>query len=310
MSADQYPASLDEAMAIFQADLPSITKDETAKVPGKDGKQGYTYGYAGLDAVSDKVLKRLGALGVSWRARPTLDESGKFVLLYRLRHVSGDEETGTWPIPPGTPQQMGSAITYARRYSLMAVTGVFPTNEDDDGAAASTQPMRQEDWERATPVRPAQPAPRPTRDQLIDAGHKAIAAATSLPGLEQLRARVDKNALDGTITMDDAGALHAAINGREAELTGNVVAEPVSSPPVQSGPIRDEQRRRLFALFNDLGMTDRAKQMGVIRQAIGRDVESRNDLTAYDADRVIGVLEAQVRQAGPRTNGRSAGVAA
>lgn len=142
------PANLDEAMAIFQANLPSITKDEKATV--KSDKGNYSYGYAGLDTVSEKVLRALGALGVSWRCRPTIDESGKFVLAYRLKHVAEGEETGSWPLQGGTPQQIGSAITYARRYALMAVTGVFPSNEDDDGAAASSVPVHDE-WEAAKP---------------------------------------------------------------------------------------------------------------------------------------------------------------
>lgn len=131
------PATLDEAMAIFQANLPSIPKDETARIPPKDGKAGFAYGYAALDTVSEKVLRALGALGVSWRTRPTLDEHGRFVLEYRLRHICGEEEVGVWPLTGSTPQQQGSSITYARRYALMAVTGVFPAREDDDGAAAS-----------------------------------------------------------------------------------------------------------------------------------------------------------------------------
>lgn len=149
------PATLDEAMAIFQANLPSITKDETAKIPPKDGKAGFVYGYAGLDTVSEKVLRKLGALGVSWRTRPTLDEAGRFVLLYRLRHISGEEETGTWPLTGQTPQQIGSSITYARRYALMAVTGVFPAKEDDDGAAASAA-YREDDWNAERPPTDAQ----------------------------------------------------------------------------------------------------------------------------------------------------------
>jgi hypothetical protein len=38
----------------------------------------------------------------------------------------------------GTPQHVGSAITYARRYSILAVLGL--ATEDDDGRAASVSP--------------------------------------------------------------------------------------------------------------------------------------------------------------------------
>src|SRR5690606_31859835 len=79
------------------------------------------------------VLPLLGKHGLSFSARPTLDEAGRFVLAYSLRHESGDSEDGAYPLPTtGTPQQVGSAITYARRYALCAVTGVA-ADEDDDG---------------------------------------------------------------------------------------------------------------------------------------------------------------------------------
>nr|UVX62072.1 MAG: ERF superfamily protein [Bacteriophage sp.] len=35
----------------------------------------------------------------------------------------------------GDPQQVGSAITYARRYSLTTVLGIFPDKDDDGGYA-------------------------------------------------------------------------------------------------------------------------------------------------------------------------------
>lgn len=38
----------------------------------------------------------------------------------------------------GDPQQVGSAITYARRYSLTAILGIFP-DKDDDGSYARQQ---------------------------------------------------------------------------------------------------------------------------------------------------------------------------
>jgi hypothetical protein len=43
---------------------------------------------------------------------------------------------GRYPIQPvkNDPQGLGSAITYARRYSLMAIVGIAP--DDDDGEAA------------------------------------------------------------------------------------------------------------------------------------------------------------------------------
>ena len=53
-------------------------------------------------------------------------------------HESGEMlECGTLHVPASKqdPQGYGSALTYARRYSLMAACGIAP--EDDDGNSAS-----------------------------------------------------------------------------------------------------------------------------------------------------------------------------
>jgi hypothetical protein len=55
-------------------------------------------------------------------------------------HESGEMlECGKLHVPAAKqdPQGYGSALTYARRYSLMAACGIAP--EDDDGNAASRQ---------------------------------------------------------------------------------------------------------------------------------------------------------------------------
>ena len=138
--------TLAAALAAFQAELPSLRKDETGKVQGTtdDGrKYSYDYGYADLAQVAEAVSTCLGQHGMAFTAFPTWTEQKNgtmtFVLTYSLLHEGGEERTGTWPLPDPLrtkPQQVGSAITYARRYAQMAVTNTFPDKEDDDGAAA------------------------------------------------------------------------------------------------------------------------------------------------------------------------------
>ena len=124
------PDTLFAALASVQAQLPKIGKGQTADT----GK--YTYRYADLADVSQEILPLLGATGLAFTSRPTILD-GQFVLAYSLVHFSGEREDGIYPLPSsGTPQQIGSAITYARRYCLCAVTGVAPDSDDDDGAAA------------------------------------------------------------------------------------------------------------------------------------------------------------------------------
>jgi len=131
-------ANLAAALAAFQAKIPAVVKSETAKVPTKTGGS-YQYTYASLGQVTSIVMPLLGAVGLSFTAKPTVNAAGKFVLAYELKHSSGESDGGEYPLPSsGTPQEYGSAITYARRYTLCSVTGVAP-DEDDDGAAASTR---------------------------------------------------------------------------------------------------------------------------------------------------------------------------
>jgi len=61
-------------------------------------------------------------------------------LVTTLAHESGEWIQGTYPVRPikNDPQGLGSAMTYARRYALMAIVGLAP--EDDDGCAASEPP--------------------------------------------------------------------------------------------------------------------------------------------------------------------------
>lgn len=127
--------NLTAALAALQADLPVVGKDQKATV--KSDKGSYTYKYANLASVSAAILPLLSRHGLAWTTRPTLDESGKFVLKYELMHVSGDTIDGSYPLPTTTrPQEMGSAITYARRYALCAVTGLAPEEDDDNASVA------------------------------------------------------------------------------------------------------------------------------------------------------------------------------
>lgn len=122
--------TLADALAAFQAELPVIVKDNVAKVQAKSGAS-YSYSFSDLSDISPIVLPLLGKQGLAWTTEPVLVD-GQFVLRYALMHgASGQERGGYYPLPhPNTPaQEMGGAITYARRYTLLAVTGVAPGDD-------------------------------------------------------------------------------------------------------------------------------------------------------------------------------------
>lgn len=146
---------LAKALAAVQANLPKIPKSQRADVSGenKQGKQfSYSYMYADLAGVSDLILPLLGKNGLAFTARPTRAEGGGLILAYQLMHESGETLEGEFPLKgDGTPQAIGSAITYARRYCLCAITGVAPEDDDDDATAAQEQATKKGTAQRATP---------------------------------------------------------------------------------------------------------------------------------------------------------------
>lgn len=98
--------------------------------------------YVALDGCIEAVIDSLNANGIAL-LQPTHDcESGVTVETIFL-HESGESLSGGRLHVPATKQDAqgyGSALTYARRYSLMAACGIAP--EDDDGNAASKPAVR------------------------------------------------------------------------------------------------------------------------------------------------------------------------
>lgn len=142
--------TLTEALAAFQAVVPRMSKDETAKV--KSDKANYTYGYAGLDQFVEIVEPVLGEHGMAVTSKTTFVD-GLFMLEVSLVHESGQRETAFWPLPDPRrvgPQDIGSAMTYGRRYLGWGLTGTFPGGVDDDGAQA--QASARDSWEDAKPA--------------------------------------------------------------------------------------------------------------------------------------------------------------
>lgn len=93
--------------------------------------------YADLGACIDAVDDALLANGIAFFQETSEDATGVTVETVFL-HESGETlRCGKLHVPAAKldPQGFGSALSYARRYSLMAACGIAP--EDDDGEAAT-----------------------------------------------------------------------------------------------------------------------------------------------------------------------------
>jgi len=80
-----------------------------------------------------------------------------------LLHKSGQHLTASLPVTGGTPQAIGSSLTYGRRYLLGCMTGLV-TDDDDDGQAAQSTPRKSKPAAEPPTVernmqRPPRPAP-------------------------------------------------------------------------------------------------------------------------------------------------------
>ena len=96
--------------------------------------------YVDLAGCIEAVVDALNAAGIALIQRTSEDSTGVTVETVFV-HESGEMlECGKLHVPAAKqdPQGYGSALTYARRYSLMAAAGIAP--EDDDGNAASKTP--------------------------------------------------------------------------------------------------------------------------------------------------------------------------
>jgi hypothetical protein len=93
--------------------------------------------YADLAACVEAVISGLNDNGIALIQKCYNCDNGVMVETMFI-HESGEMlECGTLHVPASKqdPQGYGSALTYARRYSLMAACGIAP--EDDDGNSAS-----------------------------------------------------------------------------------------------------------------------------------------------------------------------------
>ncbi|HUV46311.1 MAG TPA: ERF family protein [Dehalococcoidia bacterium] len=136
--------------------------------------------YADLLSIWEACREVLTTNGLSVVQVGALDEQGNAYLETMLLHSSGEWIMGKLPLrtTKADPQSQGSAITYARRYSLSSIIGLC-TEEDDDAEAA---------MERKKPAPKAQTKPQPNpqqgeRESITEPQAKAINTLLSKAGV-------------------------------------------------------------------------------------------------------------------------------
>lgn len=137
MKFSEQMGELAKALAAAQGEMTAPPKDKTAKVPTKSGGS-YSYSYSDLATVVETVKKILSKNGLAVTQYCEPNGSGH-LLNTRLIHSSGQWCESSLSIPhTNGPQELGSWLTYYRRYALCAILGV--ASEEDDDAQSITAP--------------------------------------------------------------------------------------------------------------------------------------------------------------------------
>lgn len=120
---------LDKALAAFQRDALDPVVDSN--------NPHFRSRYASLKQTLTRNRKIAAQHGLSFTQHPIIEGNLAGTVL-RVGHESGEWMTSTLllPLAKATPQGVGSAITYARRYQINGVMGLAPTDDDDDGERA------------------------------------------------------------------------------------------------------------------------------------------------------------------------------
>ena len=127
--------SLAAALAKAQGELTNPEKSMVGTMPS-DGPGGAEkmFRYASLSSGLDIVRKVLGQHEIATVQTTAIDQAAGIVNLTTvLAHASGEWIASDWPVcaisDTASPQRMGAALTYARRYALFTLVGI--AGEDD-----------------------------------------------------------------------------------------------------------------------------------------------------------------------------------
>lgn len=158
MNQSEQINELAKALSQMQGSVGAVFKNKTAKIPTKSGAT-YSYSYADLAGIWDAIRKPLSDAGLS--VCQTFCDN---LLVTMLMHSSGQWIKSSLPLNCMglKPQELGSEITYLKRYALSSILGIS-ADEDDDGQTA----------QQADRKPPANAAPVPTNTSKTISIHQA-----------------------------------------------------------------------------------------------------------------------------------------
>jgi hypothetical protein len=167
------------ALAAAQGEFAAIPRNKTVQVRMKSGGA-YTFAYAPLETILAAVRPSLAKHGLA--VTQTIRDS---VVETVIGHASG-ESVVLAPVAfapvDASPQALGSALTYARRYSITLALCIASDDDDDGGAAAGNETVPVERPIKADPA--ILTAARKTAERGSDAFRKSWADYSQVTRLQ------------------------------------------------------------------------------------------------------------------------------
>ena len=134
------------ALAEAQKEIKNPIKDKEAIIRGENkfGKPfEKRYSYSDLSTILDQVKIPLAKHGLSILQFPNETEKG-LVLTTVLGHSSGEKIQSSVPLPSNLkPQDLGSHITYMRRYSICSILAINGEDDEDGDMEIKFKPQGQ-----------------------------------------------------------------------------------------------------------------------------------------------------------------------
>ena len=169
MPSEPKPKNLAEALIAFQASVPTIHENDSS----------YHGKFANLPGVLSTINPALRSAGLVVSQLPE-EINGLPGLRTTLMHTSGEQLSAVTPLTVNTgkngTQEWGKAVTYSRRFALLAALnlaiGIEDQDADNDQQVSTAPTAKQPQVQQQQPATPA-PAAAPSQEDPLSPEEKA-----------------------------------------------------------------------------------------------------------------------------------------
>ncbi|MEB0287208.1 ERF family protein [Cryobacterium sp. 10S3] len=183
------PPIIAKALIAVQKELSALTKSAENDAYGSN--------YVPLDVVTETAHHLLAARKIAVMQPMVTDDQGHAALETILVYEDGRSFSRTTKLAMSKidPQSHGSAVTYTRRYALMAMIGLTAKDEDDDGnkAANTLAPVRQEQLDSIRMLLSLIPWPKEQIDKAVRSIRTADAADLAVAKYERITSEIKRD---------------------------------------------------------------------------------------------------------------------